>query len=318
MWATLVQSQESRSMTIGNEKIVDVKFERFADVLEDAKKRVHKGSKVIYVDSNTGSTIYSGTRMVSPCATISQAIGLCTAGQGDTVLVMPNHAETVTSSITMSKSDVSIIGFEVGNKKPVITVNGAIDLFNITASGCSISGLELTIITTDSATALVNVAASKCRLSNLKMIPSATSVNVLDCITIASGADDLIIENVRIHNTVVPVTSFISIEAAVARLTIKDCYMSGDVATGGIIDGATATQIRLLNNVIKVIGTNMPALTLDSNPTGEAIGNYVFGTDASIANNANWGNALILANNYTRGGTGSTVSASNIIPALDT
>lgn len=305
-------------MGLGLKKLKDVEFERFNDVLADAQRAVHKDQKIIYVDSNTGNDNYNGLRLRYPKATIAGAIAACTASQGDRIIVLPNHVETVTSAVSLSKADVALIGMELGNKRPVITVNGAVDLLSVSGAGCAVSGLDLTIVTTDNATALIDVSAAKVKLQNIKMIPSATSVNVVDCITVASGADDCHIEDVRIHNTVVAVNSFLSIEAAVARLVVKGCHFSGDVVTAGIIDAATATQIRLLGNVVKTIGTNIPACILDSNPTGEAIGNYMFGTDATITNDAQWGTALILANNYTRGGTGSSVSASNIIPALDT
>lgn len=305
-------------MGFGNKKIKDVEFERFSDVLADAQRSVHKSQRVFYVDSNTGNSAYNGRRINSPFATIAQAYAACTASQGDQIFVLPNHAETVTSVLTMSKADVAIKGFKLGNKRPVITINGAVDMFSLTAAGQEISNLELTIASTDAATAFVNFAAAKCVVSDLKLLPSVTSYNVVDCFTLASGGDDGVIKNCEGYNTVVAVNSWINIEAAVARFTIQGNLFRGDVATAGIIDAATATQLGIFDNKIITIGTNIPACILDSNPTGQAIGNYMFGTDATIANNANWGSALMLANNFTRGGTGSTVSASNIIPALDT
>lgn len=305
-------------MSIGNRSLYQNKNEGVANVLNDAAGYIHKSQKTFYVDSNTGNTAYSGQRIQAPLPTIAAAMASCTASQGDRIFVLPQHAETVTSTITF-KAGVRLIGLSVGNLRPVITINGATDLFSLAGANSQIENLELTIATTDAATSLIDVTAAKCHIRNIKMIPSTSgSVNVVDCITIASGANDLTIDDVRIHNTTTPVNSFISIEAAVARLRIMNCYMSGDLVTAGIIDAATATQILLLNNIVKTIGTNIPGCILDSNPTGEAIGNYMLGTDATIANNAQWGSALILANNYTRGGTGSTVSATNISPSLDT
>lgn len=303
---------------LGGRRLRQIQQEKFSDALADSLRRVHKSSKVIYVDSNTGNNNYNGLRIESPVATIAQAVSLATASQGDQIFVLPNHAETVTSAISMSKADVSITGFELGNKRPVITVNGAVDLFDISGAGCSLSGLDLTIVTTDAATALVNVSGAKVKLSNLKMIPSATAVNVVDCITLASGANDILIDGVQIYNTTVAVNSFLSIEAAVARMKMTNCHFFGDAATAGIIDGATATQIFWQNNYVGTVGTTIPAVILDSNPTGIVDNFFAYGTHGTLASNAQWGNALRLSRIYTLEETDASVQASNIVPALDT
>lgn len=292
--------------------------EFFYDTLA-SYSRVHKDQKYFYVDAAlSGTSAWSGRRHEAALPTISSAYTKTTASRGDTIFVSPFHTETVTAVLTMSKIGVEIEGQKLGNQRPVITINGAVDMFDFTAAAQKISGLELTIVTTDAATAFVNFAAAKCVVSDCKLVPSATSVNVVDCFTLATGGDDGIIENVTGFNTTVAVNSWVSIEAAVARFTIQNNLFRGDVATAGIIDSAAATQLGLFGNKIVTIGTNIPGCILDSNPTGQAIGNHMYGTDATIANNAQWGTALILGDNFTRGGTGSTVSASDIIPALDT
>src|SRR6185503_3704678 len=89
-----------------------------------------------------------GESELQPLATIDFAIGRCVAGRGDAIFVMGPHSETVTSSITLDVAGVQIIGLKIGNKSPVVTINGATDLFTITAANCRISGLEMTIVTT--------------------------------------------------------------------------------------------------------------------------------------------------------------------------
>lgn len=288
------------------------------DTLSDLN-RVHKDQNYYYVDAaRSGTTAWSGKKYHQALPTLTSAYDKATASRGDKIYVSPFHTETVTAVLTMSKIGVEIIGKKLGNQRPVITINGAVDMFSMTAAGQKISGLELTIVTTDAATAFVNFAAASCIVEDCKLIPSAAAVNVVDCFTLATGGNDGIIRNCTGMNTTVAINSWISIEAAVARFTIENNYFRGDAATAGIIDGATATQLALFNNKIITIGTNIPGCILDSNPTGQAIGNHMYGTDATIANNAQWGTALILGDNFTRGGTGSTVAASDIIPALDT
>lgn len=285
------------------------------------------GANVYFVNNSSsnlpegaigGSNSNSGLSPYEPKSTLAGAQTAASAGRGDVIVVMPGHAETLTAALDISKSGLQIVGCKLGNKRPTFTINGAVDLFSISAANVLVQALEFNIVTTDAATAFVNVAAANCTLRDLYFIPSATSVNVVDVITLASGANDTVIEGCIGFNTVVPVNSWVSIEAAVARCHLKQNTFRGDVATAGIIDGATATQLILEGNKIVTIGTNIPGCILDNNPTGQAYGNHMYGTDATIANNAQWGSALILGDNYTRGGTGSTVSATNIIPALDT
>ena len=52
---------------------------------------------VFWVDSGAGSNGNKGT-FARPFATIDYAIGQCTANNGDLIMVMPGHTETVTAA----------------------------------------------------------------------------------------------------------------------------------------------------------------------------------------------------------------------------
>lgn len=283
--------------------------------------------KVFFVNNSTtlapgasvgANNLAVGDSELLPFSTITFALTACVASRGDAIFVMGPHAETTTAVMTLSKAGVQIIGLPIGNRKPRITLNGAVDMFDITAADCRISNLFCTIVTTDAATAIVNVAAARARIDNLQIIPSATSVNVVDVFTLASGADDCLIENCDIRNTVVAVNSFLSIEAAVARPTIRGNRWMGDCATAGVIDGATATFALIEDNTIMTIGTTIPAGTLDNNPTGVVDNNRFLGTHTTIATNFNGGNVLRQARSFVLEATDNSVQATNIIPALDT
>ncbi len=266
-----------------------------------------------------GSNGNDGLDPLRPFATLAYAISKCTASRGDVIVVLPGHAETLTAVTTISTAGVQILGCKVGNKRPTFTINAAADLFSLEAANITLQSLQCNIVTTDAATAFVNVAAANCVLRDLFMIPSATSVNVVDCITLASGGDDCLIENVRIVNTTVPVNSFLSIEAAVARPSIKGCRFYGDTATGGLIDGAVvATFVELEDNVIATIGTTQPASLLDGNAAPLiAIRNHFLGTSTTIADNAQLGNLARRTGNFVLEATDGSASATQVIPAAD-
>ena len=292
---------------------------------------VMPGAKVFFVRNATsgllegaigGSNGNSGASPYEPMSTVfgtTGALAKCTSGRGDVVVVMPGHSETLTSVGTVSVNDVTIVGVKTGNKRPIFTVNGAIDLFSLTGNNVTLQSVECNIVTTDAATAFVNFAGSGCAAKDLFCIPSATSVNVVDVFTIASGADNTLIENCRIYNTTVAVNSFLSIEAAVARLQVRGCRFYGDTATGGLIDGAVvATFVELEDNVIATIGTTQPAALLDGNAAPLiAIRNHFLGTSATIADNTQLGNLARRSGNFVLEATDGSASATQVIPAAD-
>jgi hypothetical protein len=67
-----------------------------------------------------------GTAPGKPMSTLDAAIGRTTANQGDHIIVMPNHAETITgaSGITCDVAGVTIIGLGVYNQRPRFLMDG--------------------------------------------------------------------------------------------------------------------------------------------------------------------------------------------------
>lgn len=271
--------------------------EQYSDLLADSFAKIHKDQSIFYVGSTNGNAAFSGRRITSQKATVGAGIAAMTASRGDILLIDPFHAETITSSLVPVAGSF-IKGLKVGNKRPKISINGATDLLSLSAANVDVSGLELAIVTTDAATAFVDISGANCRVSDIYAADcsAAASVNVVDTITLASGANNTVIENISFRNTTTAVNSFVSIEAAVANLTISNCFFFGDVATAGMIDGATATQIYFNNLRIGVVGTSKPAATLDSNPTGFVSNSMFAGTSTTLATNAALGTGVRMFN----------------------
>lgn len=274
-------------------------------------------STVLFPGAVVGADVAGvGESELQPFSTIAFALTQCLASRGDAIFVQGPHAETTTAVMTLSKAGVQIIGLPIGNRKPRVTLNGAVDMFSITAADCRISNLFCTIVTTDAATAIVNFAAARAKVDNLQIIPSATSVNVVDVFTFAAGGDDALLEDIDIRNTTVPVNSFFSFEAAVARPTLRRVRAFGDTATAGFIDGAAATQILLEDVTIGTVGTTQPAATLDSNPTGLVIRCNFAGTSTTLANNGALGTGVRLFDVKLLEETNGSAQGA-LIPAVD-
>src|SRR3990167_2646294 len=225
--------------------------EEFSDTLADSLRRLSKGQKVFYLDSGSGSDSYGGRRISSPFATLAAAYDACTTANCDIIFVLPNHAETTTAVLTASKTDVTIKGLKLGNKYPVFTGNGAVDFINLTGAGQEISGLRFAAPETDAQTSDVNVAAANCKISDTIHIGSQTSKNKVDIITLAVGANDVLIDGVKIYNTVVECVGGIVLEGAFSRGEIKNCFVFTDTVgftDGCISDEDTATGLWIHHN----------------------------------------------------------------------
>ena len=81
--------------------------------------------KTFYVDSAIAAS--DGTSPDTAVGTIAAAYALCTAGQGDTIVVQPGHAESLASAtaLQMTKAGVRVIGLGVGDARPTITLGTA-------------------------------------------------------------------------------------------------------------------------------------------------------------------------------------------------
>jgi hypothetical protein len=82
--------------------------------------------KTFYVDSAIAAA--EGTSPDTAVATIKAAYALCTASQGDTIVVLPGHAESIShasTSLSLTKAGVRIIGLGEGDTRPTITFDTA-------------------------------------------------------------------------------------------------------------------------------------------------------------------------------------------------
>lgn len=240
---------------------------------------------VYYVDSTIGSDGNNGTHPSTPLRTIGEAQTRATASAGDLVLIEPGYTETRTTALTLSKAGVSYIGLGEGSLAPVITVNATVDGISVTGANVVLNNFRFAAPETDDATAMINVAAANCKLINIFGIGSQTSKNFVDGITVASGGDDLTISNLRIYNTVVDMTSGISLEAAVARPVITNSSIIGTFATSCLMDEATSTLGRFENLLLKNTKTTGTTFNFTNNSTGVMRWVHSSGRNTTIASN---------------------------------
>lgn len=100
---------------------------------------------VFFVDSGNAQAAdgSAATDPNKPAATVDGAIGKCTANNGDLIIVMPGHAESLTTDgqITLDVAGVSVIGLGQGMTRPTFTYDLAAGSVIISASNCRWSNM---------------------------------------------------------------------------------------------------------------------------------------------------------------------------------
>lgn len=230
--------------------------------------------------------------------TLDAALNACVANAGDVILISPDYTETVTAVKTITKAGVSIIGLGEGMLRPTITGNGTIDVFSVEAANVTIENIIFPAPETDNQTADINVAGAGCVVRNTYHIGSQTSKNKTDIITVASGGDDLLVEGVRVFNTVVDCVSFLSFEAAVARAEVRNCSVQGTFSTAVVMDEAAATLAYIHDNVFKNTKAATAVIDFTNNSTGVMSKNFCSGRHTTIASNIVPGSGMDFHENY--------------------
>ncbi len=240
--------------------------------------------KTFYVSSVTGSATGSGGSPTSATTTIALALALCTANQGDVIVCLPKHAETIIAAagIALSKAGVAVIGAGVGAQRPTITY-------------------------TTATTATMTVTAADIYLENIVFVGNyaavATAINVT--------ATGLKIENCEFRDTDSTHNFVCAVKATGAAntadgLEVRNCKRYGLDTTGGAMVNFTdnADRVRVVDNICYSAGT-AGCLVLSAGTkilTNATIGRNKSQTAASSGNlfisNGGTGNTGLVFDNY--------------------
>lgn len=271
---------------------------------------------VFWVDSGSGAAGNPGT-FNSPLSTIAGALAKCTAANNDYVLCKAGHAETLTAALSVTVSGVSIIGLGRGMLRPTITGNGTIDAITISAANVTVGNMIFPAPETDAQTADINIAAAGVTVYDTYHIGSQTSKNKVDVITMTSAADDVLLDGVRVYNSVVECVGCFAIEGALSRGEIRNCFVFDSIGwtNGALYDGATALALYVHNNVFKNAKAATVVLEFGNNSTGICSFNHISGRHTTLASNVTAGTGMDFFENRV---TEEAALNGAVIPAADT
>lgn len=146
--------------------------------------------KDIYVSSVVGGAGRTGDNPRNAISTLDAAFAQCTANQGDRIIVMENHAETITGAggIAHDVAGVTVIGMGTGNQRPRFLMDGGTTVsYAISAADARVSNLVFAAGHAD-VVACFDVTAAGARIENCEFVNNVVDENFKSAIT-CSGAD---------------------------------------------------------------------------------------------------------------------------------
>lgn len=263
--------------------------------------QTHPG-KVFYV-SNSSVTVEGGVGGLDgnpgtyqrPMRTIDYAIGKCVAGRGDIIMVMPGHAETISSAtaINLDVAGIAIIGLGVGTARPTLTFDTAnTATIPVTANNISIQNFIFVANFLGIASAFTLNAAADFTLSNCEFRDTSAILNFLADVTttVSTNCD---------------------------RLYVGDCVSKKDGTTNAIaafqilntMTGLTLVRNRVTNTVDRAntsVFLSHAALVMTDAYIADNVVHCVNSTNTSVG--------MFISTSAT---TGTGIVKNNIIRGLD-
>lgn len=227
-------------------------------------------AQVIFVDAN--ATLASdiddtehGHSFVKPVSTLEYAIGLCTDGQGDVILIAPGHAEAITTAApcTIDIDDLTIVGLGTGLNRPKfsITTNTTATI-SVTAANVVIKNIQVVSAVDDAAIGITVGADANgfwmedCYISD----GNSSSLELLIGVSLAADCDDVTFLNCTFHTvTGGDSHSAIFCTGGNDRLRVEGCHMFGfwDEACIDINQSTASLELNIKDNTLMNIGTGI-------------------------------------------------------------
>lgn len=224
--------------------------------------------------ANAGDSAGKGQTPDAPFSTIDYAVGQCTADQGDLIIVLPGHVETVIAAagLDLDVAGITIIGIGNGNLRPQINFTTAttadmdVDAANITMDNFRFTGGF------DALAGPIDINAASFTLRNF--ITEDVTGQAVDFIVTDANADYLTIEDWEHRGA-----SGAGADTALSivggdHITVRNFAIFGNFAVAAIENVTTAcVNLSIYGDVTSFIqngldSTTPVAVTLVSTSTG--------------------------------------------------
>lgn len=148
---------------------------------------------------NSGATNQGLGTYKKPMATLDSAVGMCTANNGDVIVVCPGHTETVATDggLAIDVDGITIMGLGEGDARPLITIGTlAAAAMIVSGDGCVLENLRFSIAI-DAATDPIQITGTGNIMRYCEII-EASACEAIDLISIGAGAHRNVLHNLKI------------------------------------------------------------------------------------------------------------------------
>lgn len=249
------------------------------------------GGNVYWASSTRGSdSTRGGLGSDDPRGTLESALGLCTASNGDTVILMPGHNEGMgDDQWGITVAGVTVLGLGYGSLRPRFDFDHANASLDIAASNVRVSNIRLLPSVTAVLVGIdINTLALNTELYDVEVLPGEDGAGVDEFVLgvdLKVGVDGTKIRRLKVrqHASAAGCNAGISLSGASNDIEISD---SDIVVTGAAgvapIKGITtlSTNVRITDTVC--VTDDEPGIELLTGTTGVIKGCTVFSNLATI------------------------------------
>jgi len=187
-------------------------------------------------------------------ATLDEGLKRVRSGLGDYVMVLPDHAENISTADQMSslRAGTKILGLGSGNRRPTFTWTAAAATFLFDQANVSLDNCILTMAATGNAgvtcAAPITVSGAGCSISNCQINFGADADDIVTIgITTTAAADDFsFCGNKCVGVTAAECTTFMQVVGA-DRLVMHDNFIIGATSSVnvGIVRFITTASLNI-------------------------------------------------------------------------
>lgn len=191
---------------------------------------------VFFVDSGAARAA-DGNAMTDPQkpgASIDAAIGRCTANNGDIIIAMPGHTETISGAggVTVDVAGVSVVGLGNGADRPNISFTDTASTYVVTAASHTLQNVlctgDIDVIVT-----MFSISGADCALLDVET--RDVTGEMVSTITTATGADRLLIDR-YVHRGAAGAggANCLELVGADDGVTIRNFWIDGNFSVSAI------------------------------------------------------------------------------------
>jgi len=217
-------------------------------------------------------------------ATIDSAVGSLMANRGDTIVVAPGHAETISSAtaLALDVAGINIIGLGEGTDRPTLTFDTAnTATIAVSVANVTIENIVFSANFADIASLFTLTTAKNFKLKNCGFKATATNMNFLTLATtnaVANTADGLTVEGCTWIEPDTSTSTMLTIVEDLDGLIVKGNYLNLGVNTSDlpaiaiVATGKDLTNLRVEgNDVIRLNDANPLLIDVDTTTANTGI-----------------------------------------------